>query len=107
MIFYWVSRLNIMSFMSFVEKAERDVLKLPMLSQVKWKNNKGCSLVNNIDDPNKVLSIKVQRSVQRDKKILVNTKKTTNKRYDFKSYSMFEQDQLALLNNLSRKNKCK
>ena len=51
------------------------------MTQVEWENNQGSYLINNIDDPNKVLT----NMVQRDKKILENTKKTANERYDIKS----------------------
>ena len=44
--------------------------------------------------------------MQGDKKILENTKKTANERYDVKDYSILYQDHLVLLNNSSRKNKC-
>ena len=44
------------------------------MTQVEWENNQGSYLINNIDDPNKVLT----NMVQRDKKILENTKKTAN-----------------------------
>ena len=39
-----------------------------LMTQVEWENNKDSYLINNIDDPNKVLNNKVQKSVQRDGK---------------------------------------